>query len=117
MSDTLHNIIGFNVGESASSPSKAVLCVAAARTPMAPACVKLWKRCLQDLQQLPDLTNDRAALVVTAVKVSATLDQWRELPPLSARDWRKLVLEVKVWGATCILQRLSKYSIPAANLL
>jgi len=65
---------------------------------MAPACVKLWTRCLQDLQQLPAVNNDPAAVAVISVKLHATLTQWRELPPLSARDWRKLVLEVKVWG-------------------
>jgi len=84
------------IWEAASSPSKAVLCNAAARTPMAPACVKLWTRCLQDLQQLPALEIDPAALGLTTAKVHATLAQWRELPPLSARDWRKLVLEAKV---------------------
>jgi len=83
------------------SPSKAVLRFAAARTPMAPACVKLWTQCLQDLQQL--LVSDHgpaAQLVGTAVKVNTMLAQWQELPPLSARDWRRLVLEVKVLGVT-----------------
>jgi len=73
---------------------------------MAPACVKLWTRCLQDLQQLLALNHDPAAFFETAVKVNPTLAQWLELPPLSARDWRKLVLEVKVLGVTCILHRL-----------
>jgi len=68
---------------------------------MAPACVKLWTRCLQDLQQLPAVTNDPAAVAVTDRKVSATLAQWQALPPLSARDWKKLVLEVKVWCHMC----------------
>lgn len=62
---------------------------------MAPACAKLWTRCLQDLQQLTN--NDPSARAVIAGKVSFTLAQWRELPSLSARDWRKLVLEVKVY--------------------
>lgn len=66
---------------------------------MAPACVELWTQCLQDLQQLAAPNNHPAALVGTAVEVNATLAQWRELPPLSARDWRELVLEVKVLGS------------------
>jgi len=73
---------------------------------MAPACVKLWTRCLHDLQQLPAVDHDQAAVVGIAVKVSAALDQWLELPQLSARDWRKLLLEVKVFGATCKTQQL-----------
>jgi len=72
---------------------------------MTPACVKLWTRCLQDLQQLPALTNDPAALTETDGKLQATLTQWGELPPLSERDWRRLVLEIKVGGGTCTLQR------------
>jgi len=65
---------------------------------MAPACVKLWTRCLQNLQQLPAaVNNDPAAVVVIYNKLHAELTQWRELPPLSVRDWRKLALEVKVW--------------------
>jgi len=92
--------------DAAFGPSKAVLGFAAARTPMAPACVKLWTRCLQDLQQILALDHDPAALFATAVKVTTTLAQWQALPPLSARDWRKLVLEVKVLGVTCKLHRL-----------
>jgi len=78
-----------------------LLSAAAARAPMAPACVKLWTRCLPDLQHLPD--SSPIAQAVTASKVAATLAQWRELPRLSARDWRKLVLEVKVWGQRVLL--------------
>jgi len=69
---------------------------------MAPAYLSIWKRCLQELQHLPEVV-DPAEEHAVAGRVNAGLQQWLLLPGLSPSAWKVLVLDLKVRLHNCSL--------------
>jgi len=89
--------IGWLIAVSVTVPPRLCLRSAASgQPPMAPAYLSIWKRCLQELQRLPEVLDNPAAEFATAARISSEETKWLALPVLSASAWKALVLELKV---------------------